>query len=364
MIDWDEAMQLECATSFIKPLQKELMDRTIIHNLIGKITNLMFELEDNDNLVNAWAKVFLIAVPQCNIDFLIDEILPELFPHNSLKEKLNHRILTAELILEIASVYGERAFTKEMKIFEFSWATWEDINWKIRKLGANRLRRIIKKSLKMMKEEKDVYHDILEKLEELMTDEENFVKIDAFETIITWISFFQEKDIKEKLVPIIKNVFEKEVVEHEEFMFPIALLWGELLHTLNQHGVGDLLKSEIVEFYQTMLTHEDKELRKRAVYNLPFFFNEFYKDEEVKTNISDEGEEQKFWGITKEKWDDHVESLIHEELDANQTGTSSSTYTYETDFKSIADLQTMQLDFSQERGLLESIVNCFHEICK
>ena len=168
------------------------------------------------------------------------------------------------------------------------------MNWNIRKLGANRLKYIIKKSLKMMKEEKDVYSDILEKLEELMTDEENFVKIDAFETIITCISFFKEKDIKEKLVPIIKSVFEKEVVELEEFMFPIALLCGELLHTLNQQGVGDLLKTEIVEFYQTMLTHEDKELRKRAVFNLPFFFSEFYGDDEVKTNISDDGEEQKF----------------------------------------------------------------------
>jgi hypothetical protein len=30
MIDWDEQMQLEWATSFVKPLEKELIDPEII----------------------------------------------------------------------------------------------------------------------------------------------------------------------------------------------------------------------------------------------------------------------------------------------------------------------------------------------
>jgi hypothetical protein len=363
MIDWDEAMQLECATSFIKPLQKELMDRTIIHNLIGKITNVMFELEDNDNLVNAWAKVFLIAVPQCNLKFLVDEIVPELFPHNSLKETLPHRILTAELILEITSVFGQTVFEKEMRLFEYSCAMWDDVNWKIRKLGANRMRRIVKKSTKMISERKDIYEAIIDKLEELMTDEENFVKIEAFETIIHWIPYFKAQDLKDKFIPIIKKVFQKEVVEHEEFMFPITTLSGKLLHTLNQHGVGDLLKNEILEFYQTMLTHEDKDLRRRAVYNLPFFFIEFYGEDEAKTNNSDEGEEQKFCGISKDHWDECIQKLVNEEMEEIKTLWIEPTI-YEGEPPIMADYRATVSPTTIQEELLRTLSGSFHEICK
>jgi adenylate kinase family enzyme len=118
------------------------------------------------------------------LDFLLDEVMPTLLPLHSLKEKLSQRILSGDMLLEICSVYGEEAFNKEQKLLSFTFSTCEDINWKIRKLGANRLRRIIEKSKKILKERQDVYNNFNEKLEELMTDEENFVKIDAFETIV------------------------------------------------------------------------------------------------------------------------------------------------------------------------------------
>lgn len=135
----------------------------------------MYELEDNDNLVENWAKVYMLWVPQCNLDFLLDEVMPTLLPLHSLKEKLSQRILSGDMLLEICSVYGEEAFNKEQKLLSFTFSACEDINWKIRKLGANRLRRIIEKSKKMLKEKQDVYNNFNEKLEELMTDEENFV---------------------------------------------------------------------------------------------------------------------------------------------------------------------------------------------
>lgn len=274
----------------------------------------MYELEDNDNLVENWAKVYMLWVPQCNLDFLLDEVMPTLLPLHSLKEKLSQRILSGDMLLEICSVYGEEAFNKEQKLLSFTFSTCEDINWKIRKLGANRLRRIIEKSKKILKERQDVYNNFNEKLEELMTDEENFVKIDAFETIVHWIPYFKHKDIEERFVPRIKEIFEKEVVDHEEMVFPIASFWGELLCTLNKHDMPDWLKNEVAAFYESLLEHENEELRRRAAYNLPFFFTELYVDNAALSDNSSEGNDKAVC-ISKEKWEDYIQKLAHDEYD-------------------------------------------------
>ena len=317
MIDWDEAMQLNWANNFIKPLEMQLMEWEIIQNLASKIITIVYELEENDELVNAWARVFKLWVPQWNLDFLIEEMAPLLFPYNSLKESLSLRILSADMILEICSIFGGDAFEKSKKLFNFGWSACNDVNWKIRKLGANRMRRIIKKSTTMFRENKEIYETVVEKMEELMTDEENFVRIDAFETIIQCISCFNDEDVKSKFVPKIKEIFSKGTVEHVEFLHPLSSLWGHLLWTLSQHGMEDLLKEDILIFYQNLLVHEDESLRKKATFNLPYFFCEFYGEDEAKTNNSDE-EEVKLDNFSKETWDEYIEKLASDEWDEIQ----------------------------------------------
>lgn len=269
----------------------------------------MFELEDNDNLANAWAKVFMLCVPQLDMDFLVEEMKPKISPFHSLKEKLNYRILSGEMLLEMCCVYGQRIYEKQPKLLGLTYSTWEDINWKIRKLGANRIRRIIPQSLELFSENEEFYAVIVEKLEELMTDEENFVKIDAFETIVHSLQYFKPEDVQQKFIPRIKEVIEKEVVEHEEFLYPMASFWGELNFTLHQQGVQDWLDQEILDFYESCLGHESEEIRKRAAFNLPYFFTKFY----------DCDEESKDVGIPQAKWIKHIKRLLNDSFSEIRT---------------------------------------------
>ena len=87
MIDWDDEMQLETASSFVKPLEMKLIDKKFLNNLVEKVIRLIVELEDNDNLIQAWSKVFMLWVPQWSLDFLLEEIVPVLMPMTSVREK-------------------------------------------------------------------------------------------------------------------------------------------------------------------------------------------------------------------------------------------------------------------------------------
>ena len=270
----------------------------------------MFELEDNDTLVQAWAKVFMLWVPQWNLDFLVEEVVPILMPLTSFKEKLTNRILSGEMLLEIWSVYGERAFDKEQKLLNLALSVCDDINWKIRKLGANRLKRIIINSPKLLVDNSDTYNDIIKQLTELMSDEENFVKIDAFDTILEIIKYTKKADFDEYFAPIICEIFEHEVDQHEELLFSMANVWGRLLYELKKYNMHDSLTEKIVEFYQSLITNENEELRKRATYNLPFFFNEFYNDNESESAESIEIETKA--NISKTQWRKYIDKLAHD----------------------------------------------------
>jgi hypothetical protein len=274
---------------------------------------MIFDLEDNDNLVQAWAKVFMLCVPQLNLDFLIEEVVPILMPLTSFKEKLSNRILSGEMLLEIWSVYGEQAFEKEHKLFSFALSVCVDINWKIRKLGANRLKRIILKSPKLLIDNSETYNDIIKQLTELMSDEENFVKIDAFETILESLQFIKKTDFDTYFYPIISEMFEKEVDQHEELLYSMANVWGKLLYELKKYNMDESLTEMIFEFYLSLIIHENEELRRRATYNLPFFFSEFYSEDESESVESCDIDSKTH--ITQDQWKIYIVKLAKDEFE-------------------------------------------------
>lgn len=312
MIDWDEVMQLEWATSFIKPLEMKLIDTEIIKNLVHKVITMIFELEDNDNLIKAWCQVFILWVPQCDLDFLIDEVVPILFPMTSITEKkLIRRLLSGEMLLEIWWIYGEKAFEKEKKLAAISLYLCDDIiNWKMRKLGANRLKRILPVSTQYIKEHPDYYQMLIEKFQELLWDEENFVKIDAFESILRSLKYIKKEDFRDKLVPVIKEIFEKEVNEHEELQYSMASVCGEFMYEIKIHEHDSSLNELITLFFESLINDENEELRKKAAYNFPFFFTELYMEDDIES-VESNDEEVKCL-IAKSKWVEYIDKLVHD----------------------------------------------------
>ena len=201
------------------------------------------------------------------------------------------------MLLEIWSIYGEKAFKEEQKLISLTFSLWDDIiNWKIRKLGANRLRRIIINSQKLIIEQSDFYETLWDKLVELLWDEENFVKMEAFETLIYSLKFIQKQDFEEKFAPIICEIFEKEVYEHEDIQYWMANLWGQFMHQLQTNGFEELLRPQIIQFFEWLITSEREELRKGGAYNFSYFFVELYTNSEAKAPQNSDLEQETLGG--------------------------------------------------------------------
>lgn len=275
MGDWSEEMQLEWAIAFVQPLEESLIEPYIVKNLM-KIVTILSELEDNDELIEAWVKAFKLCLPHIELEYVIDSTLGELFSMYSMKAILKHRICSWDMLLEIVAVYGDPCFEIEPKLLNVILLAWEDINWNIRKLGANRLRRIIP-NWKLTVQNADSESSFTESLTRLMTDEESLVKIDAFETITLCLPYFKESDL-DLVIPPLQETIIKDTVENDEFVLPLVAILGQLLYNLDQVGKLDSLKSDWLKFYRKNLVSEDEEIRKKAAYNLPYFFTRFYDE--------------------------------------------------------------------------------------
>jgi hypothetical protein len=124
--------------------------------------------------------------------------------------------------LEIVCEYGEEAIRQEDKLNTIVLSACEDINWKVRKLGCQRLSRIIPKIIGLFNEDEEMYTDYIELLLQLSSDEENLVKVDAIQSIILSLKHFKLEDVKEKFMPIIKEQLEREVEDNDEFIQPMS----------------------------------------------------------------------------------------------------------------------------------------------
>jgi hypothetical protein len=73
------------------------------------------------------------------------------------------------------------------------------------------------------------------------------------------------------------------------------------------------LTEMIVEFYLSLIIHENEELRKRATYNLPFFFSEFYSEDESESVESCEIDSKTH--ITQSQWKIYIETLAKDDYE-------------------------------------------------
>jgi hypothetical protein len=174
-------------------------------------------------------------------------------------------------------------------------------------MGANRLQRIIKNSENYISNEPGFYDMIIEKLQELLCDEENFVKIEALETIIHSLKYISKEDFTERLEPIVKEIFEKDVREHEEVLYSMAPLCGKLMFELDKNEIKHNLSTNIIEFFESLVNNDNDELREKAAYSFTYFFTQFYTDEdELSVESNEEESKESRSSISNSKWEEYT----------------------------------------------------------
>ncbi len=72
--------------------------------LVQKTMEIMNESIENQKLLDSWANVFIEIVPKLDLDYLIDEVLDQLYPHMALNVNLNQWIWAANMIYSVAKV--------------------------------------------------------------------------------------------------------------------------------------------------------------------------------------------------------------------------------------------------------------------
>jgi len=136
------------------------------------------------------------------------------------------------------------------------------------------------------------------------------VKIDAFESILRSLKYIKKEDFRDKLVPVIKEIFEKEVIEHEELQYSMASVCGEFMYEIKIHEHDSSLNELITLFFESLINDENEELRKKAAYNFPFFFTELYMEDDIES-VESNDEEVKCL-IAKSKWVEYIDKLVHD----------------------------------------------------
>lgn len=74
MLDWDEKMQLECAESFIKPLELELVNRRNKEKVAKAAVQITTDDDnaENDDLIDRWVTVLETVVSRLDIKFVAE----------------------------------------------------------------------------------------------------------------------------------------------------------------------------------------------------------------------------------------------------------------------------------------------------
>ena len=87
MLDWDEKMQKECAASFLKPLELDLINRRNKEKIAKAAVQITSDDDnaENETLVDSWIKVLETVVSRLDIKFVAENVTKAIKDIPSLK---------------------------------------------------------------------------------------------------------------------------------------------------------------------------------------------------------------------------------------------------------------------------------------
>lgn len=113
--DWDAKMQIECASSFVKPLQMGLVtDRNKERTILEAMQIVTDEAwEENEPLITAWIKVLEAVVDKVDPSFVTTNIIGPIRELITNKNSFNRRKLGNRMLFSVAKHAGERFFESD-----------------------------------------------------------------------------------------------------------------------------------------------------------------------------------------------------------------------------------------------------------
>lgn len=109
MMDWDDKMQKECASSFIKPIELDLINKRNKEKVLKACIQILIDDDnvENKELMELWFKVLESVVGKVDSKFVAENATKMIKDIPSLKNPFPKRKLGNRLIFAVAKNVGE-----------------------------------------------------------------------------------------------------------------------------------------------------------------------------------------------------------------------------------------------------------------
>eukprot|EP00347_Sterkiella_histriomuscorum_P008191 403346032 len=252
MTNWDDNMQIECALSFIKPIQMNLVDKKNKQKIL-KITVEIISNDSNasnEKYYDAWLQLFDKIVGSTDLEFILKYIFPIIMDLPSLKNPYIKRKRGNRLMTSFAKQLGEIGFEREPNDQEL--------------VHCERFQTIY-----------------LPELIELLNDEEAYIRIEVLEILTELMQHLDPMFIEKEFLQVFIDMIE---VGIEDILLRLANILGKIIHGLQIFGMHKIHIQQILDFYVIICKDKSLEMRRHGAYNLACF-NLLFKDEQEKYNI-------------------------------------------------------------------------------
>ena len=136
-MDWDDKMQKECAYSFIKPLEHNLINKRNKEKVVKVAIQITTDDDNAENteLIDSWIKVLETVVSRCDMKFISENVIKAIKDIPGLKNPSAKRKRGNRLVFSVAKHLGEDAFDKDPLIMQLILNICHDTNYKMRRDG-------------------------------------------------------------------------------------------------------------------------------------------------------------------------------------------------------------------------------------
>ncbi|CDW84144.1 serine threonine-protein phosphatase 4 regulatory subunit 4 [Stylonychia lemnae] len=281
MTNWDDTMLIECACSFVRPLELDLIDKKNKQKILKIAVDIVSNDVNagNEQLYESWFTIYDMIIEKVEIDYSLKEIFPIIVEMTGLKIPFVKRKRGNRLAISFARQVGELGFDKDPVVLKTILAICQDNNYKIRLDGVIFLKEyLIREQARQNRRFHDIY---LPELIELLNDEEAYIRIEALEILTDILQEIDMATIEKDYLPSLQNTFD---VGIEEIDLRMAKLIGNVVYQLKQLDFHMLYKDKFLQYFHHVCIHKDVEMRRQGAFNLAIF-HQLYKEHQPERMI-------------------------------------------------------------------------------
>jgi hypothetical protein len=205
-------MQKECAASFIKPLELNLVSKRNKEKVCKAAVQIVIDDDNAENteLLESWIKVLNTVVSRVDIKFVADNVTKIIKEIPGLKHPFAKRKRGNRFIFGVALQVGEPGFDGDKELLRCVQSICSDNNYKIRRDGCIFFKEYFKKDRAAIIKNsrfRDIY---MPSLIEFLNDEDLHIQLDAIEAVTEILDCLTLDEIENDFVPCVLNFLDIE----------------------------------------------------------------------------------------------------------------------------------------------------------